>query len=453
MKKTIVWFKRDLRATDHEPLHSALAEGQVLPLYVAEPELWRQRDRSGRQWRETAAALAKLRMDLNAAGLPLAIMTGQAQEVLVAACRTVGADTVRAHRETGTSWTFERDKSVAKSLARIGVEFSESQSDGVARGSGKSVPGFLCEHPGADAQGKAIPFREDPIPEEGHLGIAPDLGGQEPSRKRAAEILESFCRACGSGTYRDGMWNASEGASASSRLSIAFAVGELSTDRALDTVARYEREASENRNATQLRELRQFRARINWRRSFMQSFERNIGIEPAQREVDASSADRFDAWARGLTGVPMIDATMRSLRETGWANFRMRHMAISFANHHLALDWSATGRQLARLFSDYEPGIHWCQLAMMAGTAGHPRPNVYDPVKQGRENDPEEDFVRAWVPELAGVPHGLGHEPWRFDASRAPIVDLRASRIAAIERMTGKPQRAKKPKDGLALLL
>ena len=111
-------------------------------------------------------------------------------------------------------------------------------------------------------------------------------------------------------------------------------------------------------------------------------------------------AERFAAWAEGRTGYPMVDACMRCLRETGWINFRMRAMLMSFAAYHLWLHWRPAGLYLARLFVDYEPGIHWSQCQMQSGTTGMNTLRIYNPLKQAADHDPDGVFVRRWVPEL-----------------------------------------------------
>jgi deoxyribodipyrimidine photo-lyase len=120
------------------------------------------------------------------------------------------------------------------------------------------------------------------------------------------------------------------------------------------------------------------------------------------------------AWQEGRTGYPFVDACMRSLRATGWLNFRMRAMLVSFAAYDLFLDWRAFAHFLAQQFLDYEPGIHYPQIQMQSGTTGINALRMYDPVKQGYDHDPEGTFVRTWVPELANVKSPLIHEPWKL---------------------------------------
>jgi deoxyribodipyrimidine photo-lyase len=133
------------------------------------------------------------------------------------------------------------------------------------------------------------------------------------------------------------------------------------------------------------------------------------------------------AWQEGKTGYPLVDACMRSLHRNGWINFRMRAMLVSFASYDLWLDWRLTAPFLARLFTDYEPGIHYAQFQMQSGVTGMNAIRLYNPIKQSEEHDPEGVFIRKYVPELKDVPEEFIHEPWLMaeppDNYPAPIVD------------------------------
>ena len=109
----------------------------------------------------------------------------------------------------------------------------------------------------------------------------------------------------------------------------------------------------------------------------------------------------MEAAVTGQTGYPMVDACMRCLRDTGFMNFRMRAMVVSFACFGLHLSWRFIHEPLAQLFTDYEPGIHISQLQMQAGVTGFNTLRVYSPMKQFMDQDPEAKFVKKWVPELA----------------------------------------------------
>jgi deoxyribodipyrimidine photo-lyase len=139
---------------------------------------------------------------------------------------------------------------------------------------------------------------------------------------------------------------------------------------------------------------------------------------------------------------------MRMLHATGWLNFRMRAMLTAFACYHLWQPWRAVGLHLARLFVDYEPGIHWSQIQMQAGCTGISAFRIYNVVKQSHDQDPTGAFIRRWVPELRRVPTAWIHEPYRMPPELqrkygcvigvdypAPIVDHEAAARAARQKL------------------
>jgi deoxyribodipyrimidine photo-lyase len=175
--------------------------------------------------------------------------------------------------------------------------------------------------------------------------------------------------------------------------------------------------------------LRGFAGRLRWHCHFMQKLEDEPGIEfhNFSRACDGLregnfDRGRFDAWCAGLTGFPMVDACMRSLRATGWLNFRMRAMLVSFAAYHLWLHWREPGLFLARQFLDFEAGIHWSQMQMQSGTTGINTLRIYSPAKQAADHDPQGLFIRRWVPELARVPHAALAEPSRLSPAEQAAV-------------------------------
>ena len=139
---------------------------------------------------------------------------------------------------------------------------------------------------------------------------------------------------------------------------------------------------------------------------------------------------------------------MRALIATGWLNFRMRAMLVSVASYQLWLPWRDSGLHLARLFVDYEPGIHWSQCQMQSGTTGINTIRIYNPIKQGVDHDPDGLFIRRWLPELAAVPAVFLHQPWLMDGATQerlgwtlgadypqPIVDWASAAATARERL------------------
>ena len=285
------------------------------------------------------------------------------------------------------------------------------------------------------------------IPTSAQLGLAPDPCPQRQrgGRVAAMAILDSFLHRRGR-DYRYRMSSPVTAFESSSRLSPHLTWGTVSMrEVAQATWARMrDLKACDEPQAQNWRaSMASFAGRLHWHCHFMQKLEDEprIEFENLHRAYDGlrpetADAQRMAAWSEGATGFPFIDACMRALNSHGWINFRMRAMLMSFASYHLWLPWRASGLQLARKFVDYEPGIHWPQVQMQSGTTGINTMRIYNPVKQGYDQDTAGRFVRAHVPELALVPDAFIHEPWRWEGAArlhypSPIVDNAAAAKAA----------------------
>jgi deoxyribodipyrimidine photo-lyase len=182
------------------------------------------------------------------------------------------------------------------------------------------------------------------------------------------------------------------------------------------------------------RAMRGFSGRLRWHCHFIQKLEDAPRIEfenmhPAYDALRNHDFNQhyFEAWKSGMTGYPMVDACMRALTATGWLNFRMRALLMSFASYHLWLHWRKPASHLANLFTDYEPGIHYSQVQMQSGTTGINALRIYNPIKQGFDQDPNGVFIRQWIPELSEMEQEYIHTPWRAASQikdyPMPIVD------------------------------
>lgn len=455
----VVWFKRDLRVADHRPLALAARAGPVLPLYIVEPGLWAQPDASGRQWAFARECLAELADDLARLGQPLCVEVGEAVEVLERLRARSGIATLWSHEETGNGWTYARDRAVGAWARAAGVPWREERQTGVIRRL-KSRAGWAqawdrdMSEPPAPAPRALAPIGGDwpaRLPRAEDLGLAPDPCPlrQPGGRAEALDVLDSFLNRRGR-DYRREMSSPLTAFEASSRLSPHIAWGTVSLREVAQATWTRQRElrASTEPDAGRWRgSLASFSGRQHWHCHFMQKLEDEprIEFENLHRAYDGvrpdpADPDRLEAWREGRTGYPFLDACMRALDAHGWLNFRMRAMLVSFASHHLWLPWRETGLHLARKFVDYEPGIHWPQVQMQSGTTGINTIRIYNPVKQGYDQDPEGAFVRAWVPELAPVPVALIHEPWRWDGAATlayppPVVENAAAMKAARETL------------------
>jgi deoxyribodipyrimidine photo-lyase len=453
----LVWFKRDLRVADHPALALAAGMGAVLPVYIVEPEYWALPDTSARQWAFTEDCLTDLRGALGDLGAPLVVRVGDAVEVLAQLCRAHKISRILSHEETGNLWTFARDRRVQAWARTTGIDWVELPQSGVVRRL-KGRDGWAGRRDGFMAQAiqdlpalTAVPGAEPgAIPTARMLRLADDrcLHRQAGGRARGLAALDSFLTSRGQ-PYRAAMSSPLTGERACSRLSPHLAFGSLSVrEVAQATTARQAERPGGGWGGS----LTSFQSRLAWRDHFMQKLESQPDIETRclhrateglrPREADAQ---RLAAWASGETGLPFLDACMRYLAATGWLNFRMRSMVMAVASYQLWLDWRATGPVLARLFTDYEPGIHWPQVQMQSGTTGINTIRIYNPVKQGLDQDPTGVFTRRWVPELAPVPDGFLQEPWKWPGAAGllgrrypePLVDAAAAARTARDTVWG----------------
>ena len=428
----VVWFKRDLRVTDHLPFTEAALGGPVLPVYIVEPNYWQLPDTSARQWAFTAECLRDLQDTLRELGLPLIIRTGDVVSNFSDLHERFGIKRLLSHEETGNAWTFERDIRVAQWSMENNVAWTQYPQFGVVRGLQRR-DGWAAKWESSMVSQTIMPPTEfamvpeltsEPIPTGDMLGLKSDPcpNRQRGGRVEGLRVLRDFLHTRGEAYHRE-MSSPNSAFDGCSRLSPYLTYGALSMREVVQATrhrAGEVRQKNRDGPGTWGPALRAFSARLHWHCHFIQKLEdeprfeySNVhrGFNDMRDEKDVD-AEKLRAWTTGHTGYPFIDACMRALNQTGWLNFRMRAMLTSFASYQLWLHWRETGLCLARKFTDYEPGIHWNQVQMQSGTTGINTVRIYNPVKQSHDQDAGGQFIRQWVPELQTINDEFIHEPW-----------------------------------------
>jgi len=451
----VVWLKRDLRIDDHEPLAAAASAcmtrgSTMIALYVFEPEVWQAPDADASQLAFVCESLEELARELHTRGGRLVCRYGEVTECLEKLHHAESIDALLSHEETGNAITYARDLRVARWCKKRGVLFREFQQHGVSRPNpgrdgGPGRDGWAARWESHMARPRTAPLERLCSPSEScvpagsitlaeELNLGPDTRAalrQRGGEREAGRLLNSFLLERGR-DYRITMGSPVFAWDSCSRLSPHLAWGTLSVRRAyqgaqrrlaqLAEPARVAQEGMHEDDVGPWRDsIRSFLSRLSWHCHFIQKLEDEPDIETRcmARSCETLRDDlapdvrdaRLLAWQRGQTGYPMVDACMRALVATGWINFRMRAMLVSFASNHLWLDWRYFAPWLGRQFLDYEPGIHYPQIQMQSGTTGINTLRIYSPRKQVEDHDPHGQFIRRWIPELSAVPDEFLAEP------------------------------------------
>lgn len=456
----VLWFKRDLRLSDHMPLFEAMRNakhhGLVLPLYIHEPSQIADVHTARQHQLFVHECLDDLQQQFADVGGYLHEVLGEAVEVLAALHAQFKFTQLWAHQETTQHSQYKRDQAVAAWCKSVGVRFTELPQNNVQRNSFMANPfaekvnfqtylDRAAQEAIKNPAGRNLQAFFAPRPAQGlnRMSIPHAAGLDKPlrmkgGRMQARAVAARFFTPTTLKSYPFSISSPLKAWNGCSRLSPYLAYGVVSDREVLQKLNALVNTVHGQGDAVLISKVedaaRFYVDRLIWRQSYLQQLENHTGLETDAFYRDEPSEVNqgfLNAWQQGQTGFAYVDACQRFLQQSGWLNMRARAMLVSFACVQLGLPWQPVALYLAQQFLDFEPAIHYGQVRIASGTSHFSQMLVYDPLKQQNEQDPKGVFVKRWLPEFgtAGYPAPIVDNAESLKLGKARLHAMRQNRL------------------------
>ena len=457
MKLALHWFRRDLRVHDNTAFSRAVSQAErVVPVFILEDALRTGPDVGAARLAFLLRSLDELRTTLKELGYPLIVRRGRSEQEIPALARELGAEAVFCNKRY-EPYAQARDARVFNALNSMGVGF-ELIKDSVIWEEQEILTKGGTPYTVFTPYSKVWRERKipPPLPRIPHRAAFPvqarseeiPLGPQafghpltqsipEPGENAALRQLEQFAAGPLKLYARGRDFPALEGTSC---LSPHLRCGTISVRTVLAEVRKV-------RAACPKQEQESFDIFINeliWREFYLQILHNfphvmKGSFRPEYNELHWSdNQEHFQAWCHGMTGYPIIDAAMRCLNATSWMHNRLRMIVAMFLTKDLLINWQRGERYFMQQLVDGDMAANnggW-QWSAGTGTDAAPYFRIFNPVTQGQKFDPQGDFIRRWVSEIAGLSGKEIHEPWKQPLLAgkypAPIIEHSEQRKKAL---------------------
>ncbi|KCZ50481.1 hypothetical protein HY29_06885 [Hyphomonas beringensis] len=435
----VIWLQRDLRLHDHPALAAASAgSGPVLPLYIFEPNIWSPQETSARQFDFLLESLADLDSALRKRGSSLCLRTGPAAEVFSQLHRDHGIAAIHAHAVTGREAELARDRQVQAWALKAGIPLRIQTPPGMpASATRKDNWQALWE---ASMQNKRVAAPEtlsahgvksEDWPDAEDFGLAADACPDRSAGGRMQAVLKLRRFLSGGGRdYGKPNLSASQRMFSDPDLSAHLAFGTLSAREIWQGIAKSRHALLEDGDTVFAMSLSAYADTLQQRSLDVQAALERTSVSGQRHFLPVDTHDRQKTGAgnahletvlHARTGFPLLDASMRCLRETGRLEPSLMGLLLSFNSAHLWLHPEEPARQLARLCVDFDPASFYAQARKLPGIAPDKGAYVPNPVRQSLTLDPEGIFIRRWLPELAALSDRHIHAPW--DAPKSELAE------------------------------